>query len=405
MGWRIRIAVCMTGLGVLLAQATLPAQADDAGSLSVESAAEEYQSGDEQSTAELADAASPTEAVPLSETAHGAQTSDGTSTVTVADNGTAMLSTPGLPKFGIDPRTSFESSDVVDGAVVTSGGGNGTDLVVRATPDGVQMVSVLPDESASTRSKFDLKLPDDASVVPGDSGTVTIVAPVTTQQPTEAEQARVAAAVDAVLAQNPDSDDLTSDQVAQLDAIPPAATQSVTEDTIIATIDTPWAVDANGNQVPTHYEISGSTLTQVIQTDSNTAFPVTADPSAKWWAEKAAKCAGGVLSLAAAGYAKFAVAIAKLVKKMKAASASSALGKAYAAWKKLGSSESSRFGELVSQLKSLAGLVAKHGASGVAKHKAKGGKAAACYNFIKYGASVVASVFGLQSCYDMIKEA
>lgn len=405
MGWRIRVAVCVTGIGVLFSQATLPAQADDAGSSSVESAADQYQSGDEQSTAELVATASPTDAVPLTETAHGAQASDGTSKVVVADDGTAVLSTPGMPKFGIDPRTAFESSDVVDGAVVTSGGGNGTDLVVRATADGVQMVSVLPDESASTRSKFDLKVPDDASVVPGDSGTVNIVAPVTTQQPSEAEQARVAAAVDAVLAQNPDSDELTAEQVAQLDAIAPAATQPVTEDTNIATIDTPWAVDANGNQVPTHYDINGSTLTQVIEPDSNTAFPVTADPSVKWWAEKAAKCAGGVASLVAAGYAKFAVEIAKLVKKMKTASASSELGKAYAAWKKLGSSESSRFDELVSQLKSLAGLVAKHGASGVAKHKAKGGAAAASYNFIKYGANVVAAVFGLQSCYDMIKEA
>lgn len=379
---RIRVAVCITGLGVLLSQATLPAQADDAGSSSVESAADQYQSGDEQSTAELAAAASPTDAVPLTETAHGAQASDGTSKVVVADDGTAVLSTPGMPKFGIDPRTSFESSDVVDGAVVTSGGGNGTDMVVRATADGVQMVSVLPDESASTKSKFDLKLPDDASVVTGDSGTLNIVAPVTTQQPTEEEQARVAAAVDAVLAQNPDSDDLTAAQIAQLDAIPAAATQPVTEDTIIATIDAPWAVDANGNQVPTHYDINGSTLTQVIQPDSNTAFPVTADPSAKWWAEKIAGCIGEI-GAAASGAAK----IASIMKKLKD------ISKKDKKVKKLLEiiDDAGGFSKAVDKIKAWA--------------KSKGKKNSTFVkNFFFNAASVVAGVLGFGSCYAIYKE-
>lgn len=47
----------------------------------------------------------------------------------------------------------------------------------------------------------------------------------------------------------------------------------------------PWAKDANGYLVPTHYEINGNTLTQVVDFTANTAFPVVADPT-YWWGGK-----------------------------------------------------------------------------------------------------------------------
>lgn len=46
-----------------------------------------------------------------------------------------------------------------------------------------------------------------------------------------------------------------------------------------AVIAAPWARDAHGAPVPTHYEVTGSTLTQVVDFTSATAFPVVADPS------------------------------------------------------------------------------------------------------------------------------
>jgi hypothetical protein len=53
----------------------------------------------------------------------------------------------------------------------------------------------------------------------------------------------------------------------------------------VALIEPAWAKDANGAAVPTRYEIDGSTLTQVVDVDQNTAFPVVADPSVSkhWW--------------------------------------------------------------------------------------------------------------------------
>ncbi len=40
-----------------------------------------------------------------------------------------------------------------------------------------------------------------------------------------------------------------------------------------------WAKDANGQDVPTHYEVRGNTLTQVVDVTEHTAFPVVADPT------------------------------------------------------------------------------------------------------------------------------
>lgn len=51
------------------------------------------------------------------------------------------------------------------------------------------------------------------------------------------------------------------------------------------TIGAPWAKDATGKQVPTHYEVHGNTLVQVVGFTSNTAFPVVADPT-YWWGGK-----------------------------------------------------------------------------------------------------------------------
>lgn len=40
-----------------------------------------------------------------------------------------------------------------------------------------------------------------------------------------------------------------------------------------------WAKDANGADVPTHFEIDGGVLTQVVEHDGSVAYPVVADPA------------------------------------------------------------------------------------------------------------------------------
>ena len=61
---------------------------------------------------------------------------------------------------------------------------------------------------------------------------------------------------------------------------------------LLSVVSAPWAYDANGSQVPTHYEISGNTLTQVVNhTDQDVAYPVVSDPF--WLAPWVIRCLTG----------------------------------------------------------------------------------------------------------------
>lgn len=53
-------------------------------------------------------------------------------------------------------------------------------------------------------------------------------------------------------------------------------------DGFLGGIEAPWAIDAAGRSLPTHYEISGSTLTQIVDTAGAT-FPVVADPTVQFF--------------------------------------------------------------------------------------------------------------------------
>lgn len=52
------------------------------------------------------------------------------------------------------------------------------------------------------------------------------------------------------------------------------------EGDLAVTVALPWAIDARGQDVPTHYVVSGSTLTQVVEhRGAGFAYPIVADPS------------------------------------------------------------------------------------------------------------------------------
>lgn len=48
---------------------------------------------------------------------------------------------------------------------------------------------------------------------------------------------------------------------------------------VLGTIDAPWAVDADGTDVATHYTVEGSGLTQHVEHSQADSYPITADPS------------------------------------------------------------------------------------------------------------------------------
>jgi hypothetical protein len=53
-------------------------------------------------------------------------------------------------------------------------------------------------------------------------------------------------------------------------------------DGFLGGIEAPWAIDAEGQSLPTHYEVSGATLTQIVDT-TEAAFPVVADPTVQFF--------------------------------------------------------------------------------------------------------------------------
>ncbi|SNC74270.1 hypothetical protein SAMN05445756_2188 [Kytococcus aerolatus] len=81
-----------------------------------------------------------------------------------------------------------------------------------------------------------------------------------------------------------------------------------------ATVDTPWAVDANGQQLPTHYVVEGESIRQVVDT-TDAAFPVVADPSWWWWTSTGGMCATEIAGIAFAPLA--AVKVYNIAKRLK----------------------------------------------------------------------------------------
>jgi hypothetical protein len=47
---------------------------------------------------------------------------------------------------------------------------------------------------------------------------------------------------------------------------------------LLLMIAKPWATDASGKPVPTHYEVDGSVVTQIVEHDASYAYPIVADP-------------------------------------------------------------------------------------------------------------------------------
>uniref|UniRef100_UPI002F9129DB hypothetical protein n=1 Tax=Streptomyces virginiae TaxID=1961 RepID=UPI002F9129DB len=111
-----------------------------------------------------------------------------------------------------------------------------TDLATQATVDGgARALVTLKNADAPTTQRFDLGLPDGATLIADGAGGYDIV--------TSAGGAGVV---------------------------------------VRGHIDAPWAKDANGKAVSTSYSLDGNTLVQTIRTGPDTAFPVVADPHYTW---------------------------------------------------------------------------------------------------------------------------
>lgn len=128
--------------------------------------------------------------------------------------------------------------DLPNGASVYRGSDRDVATVVAPTTDGAQIATVSSNRGASESFAYTVDLPDGARIVPDDDGGADI------------------------LAANGAS---------------------------LATIDPPWAADADGSELPTSYAIQGDRIVQTVDKTGAT-LPVVADPKIEWhwyWFAKA----------------------------------------------------------------------------------------------------------------------
>lgn len=129
----------------------------------------------------------------------------------------------GLP----NAKNAKAGHKLADGTMVYPGTDGSANAVVP-TNDGVQMLTTIKNRYAPTRYTYQVNVPTGGEVKVSDNGT--------------------AAVFDA-------------------------------KGNIITAITAPWAKDANGKTVPTHYETDGKSLTQIVEHNTGAfAYPVVADP-------------------------------------------------------------------------------------------------------------------------------
>ncbi len=136
--------------------------------------------------------------------------------------------------------TEIDVSDGVvadDGTVVFEDNGNDAHAAVQALDDGsVRLQTVL--ESPDAPSTYTYTFSDGAELVLLDDGSVEVTETI----------------ADGVVA-------------------------------VIGLIEAPWAIDASGTNISTHYTVDGNALTQHVEHSREHAYPITADPktSSTWW--------------------------------------------------------------------------------------------------------------------------
>ncbi|MEG3632075.1 hypothetical protein [Streptomyces poriticola] len=233
---RLSIAAVSATVGAALFASAIPANADTAtphpGGAAQAAAVVEAATG----AADIA----PSEVAPGTPAKAVTATGGATVTITTPDKANGSIHAVGEDgsSFGLTLPGAKGVAGVKAGAgtVVYPNAAASTDIAVQPTRDGgARALVTLKDDKAPETHRFRLSLPQDASVIEDGQGGYEI-----TREASEGVH------------------------------IP------------VATIDAPWAKDANGEAVPTSYKLDGKDLVQTVETNEKTAFPVVADPKMTW---------------------------------------------------------------------------------------------------------------------------
>lgn len=153
--------------------------------------------------------------------------SDPSDGITLGGGSSSLPST--AINIGLPFADQADSAQVVTNGAVSYDNGNGSTTVPVIKSDGtLQISTVIANSAAPSSYAYPISVPDGGSIALADNGSAVVF--------------------------NADQD-------------------------VIAAVLPPWAKDATGADIPTHFEVDGNTLVQVVDfSGSGIAFPVVADP-------------------------------------------------------------------------------------------------------------------------------
>lgn len=293
----------------------------------------------------------------------------------------------------------------VDGVDVYADVDTDLDVVHQTTGEGERFIAVLGSEEAPSEQVYDFDLPDGAELELQRDGSIEISVTTTEEVALPGEEERIEEAAAAVFGKDTltfeDLENATDEQIDALAAIPDEKTETVETTEVIGEVEAPWAVDAEGNELETYYEIEDGKIVQTVITDEDTVYPVVADPNIAWWVWTASKCLAGVATLVAFGPGKVATVAAKVYKILKAGKTSK-VRQALANWNYLGKNNSQRFQALVYHVKRFASDLKNTRdikRSWARMSSTKAGDQSK--KFILNAGTTVIDIIGLKSCYSL----
>jgi hypothetical protein len=146
-------------------------------------------------------------------------------------SGISVGTSAGTVSISLPFAKDAESATAETKGVVSYDNNNGSTSVPVVTSNGtLQINTVIEDVTAPSRYSYNLTIPDGGQIVPAGQGYFIV---------------------------NANNDPVTF-------------------------VAEPWAKDANGAHVATHFELNGTTLTQVVEHNAATSYPVVADPAFVW---------------------------------------------------------------------------------------------------------------------------
>lgn len=195
----------------------------------------------------------------------------------VAVRDTEVLMGKDYPDISLPVETG-EGIATDDGTVVFSDAAPGLDVIVEAGDDGLGRILTVAQEeyspSTEHRYSYELALPTGAILEQSDQGTVFILAPTTPvvdDQPVNLSEVLPEADVEVAPVEEVAGEGIATEGELAGDFDVAEGWQ------VLGAYQTAWSADANGTVLPTHYELDGNTITQVVDT-TGAQFPVVSDP-------------------------------------------------------------------------------------------------------------------------------